>query len=114
MQNRDRLLKSKILYSLLFATMTAPLIGAELYDDKKVSQIEIVIDAPGETGVDPKPILSRMKTQQGDTFSQLIFDSDLKALSEEYEKVVPVLSLKDGKVSIEVHVAPRPIIHQIE
>lgn len=111
MQYRDRFLKSKILYSLLFATMTAPLIGAELYDDKKVSRIEVVID--GESGADPTPIISRMKTQEGDNFSQLVFDSDLKALSEEYDKVEPTLSLKDGKVCIEIHVAPRPIIHQI-
>lgn len=111
MQHRDRFLKSKILYSLLFATMTAPLIGAELYDDKKVSRIEVVID--GESGADPTPIISRMKTQEGDNFSQLVFDRDLKALSEEYDKVEPTLSLKDGKVCIEIHVAPRPIIHQI-
>jgi len=113
MQNRDRFLKSKILYSLLFATLTSPLIGAELYDDKKVSHIEIVIDVPGEKGADPKPILSRMKTQEGDAFSQTVFDSDLKALSEEYDRVEPTLSLKDGKVVIEIRVAPKPIIHQI-
>lgn len=114
MQNRDRLLKSKILYSLLFATMTAPLIGAELYDDKKVSHIEIVIDTPEESRVDPTPILSRMKTQEGDNFSQSIFDNDLKTLSEEYERVDPSLSLKNGQVSIEIHITPRPVIHQIE
>ncbi len=114
MQNRDRLLKSKILYSLLFATMTAPLIGAELYDDKKVSHIEIVIDAPEESRVDPTPILSRMKTQEGDNFSQSIFDNDLKTLSEEYERVDPSISLKNGQVSIEIHITPRPVIHQIE
>jgi len=113
MQNRDRFLKSRILYSLLFATLTAPLVGAELYDDKKVSHIEIVIDAPGETGVDPKPILSRMKTQEGDLFSQLVFDNDLKSLSDEYERVEPYLTLKDGKVSIQIHIVPRPVIHQI-
>ena len=97
MQNRDRLLKSKILYSLLFATMTAPLIGAELYDDKKVSHIEIVIDAPEESRVDPTPILSRMKTQEGDNFSQSIFDNDLKALSEEYERVDPTSPSKTDR-----------------
>jgi outer membrane protein insertion porin family len=111
---QDRLLKSKILYSLLFATMTTPLIGAELYDDKKVSHIEIVIDSPGESGVDPTPILSRMKTQEGDNFSQLIFDSDLKALSEEYDQVEPNITLQNGKVNIEIHVSPRPVIHEIE
>jgi outer membrane protein insertion porin family len=96
------------------ATCTAPLIGAEYYDDKKVSHIEIIVDAPGgESAVDPKPIRSRMKTQEGDSFSQLTFDNDLKSLSEEYERVEPSLSVKDGAVCITIHVLPRPVIHQI-
>jgi outer membrane protein insertion porin family len=115
MQNQNRFLKSKIVYALLFATLTSAMSADELYDDKKVSQIEIVVELPpGESGIDPKPILSRMRTQKGDHFSQLIFDSDLKALSEDYERVEPKLTLKDGKVYIEIHVAPRPVIHQIE
>src|SRR5689334_18848137 len=102
MRNHDYCLKSKILYSLFFATLTAPLVGSELYDDKKVSRIEVIIDAPGESGADPTPIISRMKTHEGDPFSQTIFDNDLKALSEEYDKVEPTLFLKDGKVNIQI------------
>ncbi len=95
--------------------MTAPLLGVELYDDKKISQIEVIIESPGEsTMTDSTPILARMKTKKGDPFSQTMFDSDLKTLSEEYERVEPTLRLKDGQVVIEIHVAPKPIIHQIQ
>jgi len=116
MPNRPRphLLKSRILLSLLFSSMISPLVSAELYDDKKVSHIEIVIDAPDiQSAIDPKPILSRMKTREGDHFSQLTFDSDLKTLAEEYERVEPTLKVKDGKICIEIRVSPKPAIHQI-
>jgi len=115
-QNRleKHLLKSRVLFSLLFSSMVSPLIGVELYDDKKVSHIEIIIDSPDtQSPVNPKPILSRMKTREGDPFSQLTFDSDLKTLSEEYDKVEPILKIKDGKVFIEIRVSPKPLIHQI-
>lgn len=113
-RNVDPLLKSRVLLSLLFSSLTGPLIGAELYDEKKVSHIEIIVDVPSEESIDPKPILSRMKTREGDDFSQLVFDSDLKILSEEYERVEPVIQLKDGKVSISIHITPKPLIHLIQ
>ena len=116
MPNRlgEPFIRSRILLSLLFSSMISPLISAELYDDKKVSHIEIVVDAPDiQSSIDPKPILSRMKTREGDHFSQLTFDSDLKTLAEEYDRVEPSLKVKDGKVYIEIRVTPKPLIHQI-
>jgi outer membrane protein insertion porin family len=108
------LLRSRLLLSCLLSSALSPLAGAELYDDKKVSHIEIIVDSSdSSSSIDPKPILSRMKTREGDRFSQLTFDSDLKALAEEYERVEPALKIKDGKVSIEIRVAPKPIIHQV-
>lgn len=110
----NRLQASRVLLSLLFSSLVSPLIGAELYDEKRVSHIEIVIDSPDvQSAVDPKPILSRMKTREGDSFSQLTFDSDLKTLAEEYEKVEPILKIKDGKLYIEIRISPKPLIHQI-
>jgi len=111
---QKRKIPSKVLLSIFLTSIMAPLCSAEFYDDKKVSCIEIIVDSPGESFVDPKPVLSRMKTQEGDEFSQLTFDNDLKTLSEEYDRVDPVLKLKDGQVSIVIHVTPRPVIHRIE
>lgn len=93
--------------------MTGPLASMELYDDKKVSHIEIVVESAGAEHIDPTPIRARMKTQEGDPFSQATFDSDLKTLAEEYERVEPTIQLKNGQISIEIHVAPKPVIHQI-
>ncbi len=112
---RDRFVRSYVLLSILFASATAPLTGAEFYDDKKIDHIEIVIDSPeAELNFDPKPILSRLKTKEGDGFSQLTFDNDLKSLSEEYDRVEPQIQLKDGEVFITIYVTPKPVIHSIQ
>jgi outer membrane protein insertion porin family len=108
-----RLIKSYALLSILLASMTAPLMSAELYDDQKVSHIEIIVDSQGESPFDPNPVLSRLKTQEGDRFSQLTFDNDLKNLAEEYDRVEPSIKLQNGQVYISIHVTPKPIIHQI-
>ena len=108
-----RYLRSAFLLSLLLTT--APLLATELYEDKRVSQIEIVLDSPDPNlTFDAKPVLSRLKTKEGDEFSQLTFDSDLKNLSEQYDRVEPQIRLKDDRVCISIHVTPKPIIHQIE
>ncbi len=107
-------LSSRILLAILFSCATAPLVGSEFYDEKKVSHIEIVVDNPGDSHIDPRPILARMKTQEGDNFSQLTFDSDLKNLAEDYDHVDPSVKLQDGQVSIVIHVSPKPTIHRIQ
>ncbi len=99
--------------SILLASLTSPLRAVEIFDDRKVGHIEIVVDLEDGTQVDPSPILSKLKTQEGDDFSQLTFDSDLKALSEEYDRVEPSIQLQNGQVVITIHIAPKPIIHQI-
>ena len=109
-----RLIRSYALLSILLASATAPLMAAELYDDRKVSHIEVIIDSDGETYFDPAPILSRLKTQEGDDFSQLTFDNDLKTLADEYDRVEPTLSLQNGKVYIAIRIVPKPVIHQIQ
>lgn len=108
-----RLIRSYALLSILLSSMAAPLLSAELYDERKVKQIEIVVDSRDETQFDPSPILSKLKTQQGDDFSQLTFDSDLKTLASEYDQVEPRIQLVNGEVAITIHVSPKPIIHQI-
>jgi len=112
---KQPLIRSAILLSFLIASVALPLHGTELYDDKKVSRIEIVIDsADPSAGFDPKPLLSQMKTKEGDEFSQLTFDNDLKALSDQYDRVDPSIQLRDGQVVISIHVTAKPVIHSIE
>lgn len=109
-----RLIRSYTLLSILLASMTAPLNGAELYDDRKVIHIEVIIDSESGSSADPTPVLSRLKTKEGDDFSQQTFDNDLKLLSNEYDRVEPSIQLQNGQVYITVHVTPKPIIHQIQ
>ncbi len=107
-------IRSAIFASLFVTFATAPLYSAELYDDKKVSHIEVVLDAPDPSmPFDEKPLLSRLKTKEGDSFSQVTFDNDLKSLSESYERVDPTVDLRDGQVYIVIRVTPKPYIHGI-
>ncbi len=98
--------------AIFLSFFTASLQATELYEDKKVSHIEVVVDGSSQ---DVAPVLSRLKTREGDRFSQLTFDDDLKSLAENYEKVEPAIEMQpDGQVSIVIHVTPRPLIHNIE
>lgn len=108
------MIRSLALLTLLFASAASPLLGVELYDEKRVSRIEVVIDGEDTNYFDPAPVLSRLKTHEGDSFSQLTFDNDLKVLAEEYDRVEPTLKLQNGQVSITLHIVPKPLIHQIQ
>lgn len=108
------LIRSYALLSILLASATTPLIAAELYDDRKVSQVEIIVDSEDGSSFDSTTIQTRLKTQKGDNFSQLTFDSDLKLLADEYERVEPSIKLQNGQVYITIHIVPKPIIHQIQ
>ncbi len=112
MPKNKRLLRSAALLALL---LLSPLNAVELYEEKKVSQIQIEVDSSDPSvSFDPKPILSRLKTKKGDQFSQFTFDNDLKSLSEEYDRVQPSIEVHGEEVTIKIRVLPRPVIHQIE
>lgn len=106
------MLRSYALLSILLASAVAPLYCDELYDNKPVSHIEVVIES-ADGYSDPKSARAKLKTQEGDPFSQTIFDGDLKNLAEEYERVEPSVQLKNGQVVIVIKVSPKPIIHAI-
>ncbi len=108
-----RLIKSYALLSMLLASATCDLSAAEIFDDRKISHIEIIVDTADGGQFDSTPVLSKLKTQEGDDFSQLTFDSDLKTLAGEYDRVEPSIRVQNGQVFITIHVAPKPIIHQI-
>jgi outer membrane protein insertion porin family len=109
-----RLIRSYALLSILLASATSPLLAVELYDDRKVSHIEVIIDSEGVDCSDPTPVLSRLKTHEGDEFSQATFDHDLKTLANEYDRVEPSIQMQNGELYITIRVAPKPIIHQIQ
>jgi outer membrane protein insertion porin family len=102
------------LSSLTWERLTADEPVLEMYDDKPVAHIEISPEnLPPQSAFDPKSIKLRLKTKVGDPFSQFIFDSDLKTLAEDYDRVEPHLQVQNGQVYIQIKVWPRPTIQAI-
>ncbi|HEY2810578.1 MAG TPA: outer membrane protein assembly factor BamA [Rhabdochlamydiaceae bacterium] len=110
-----------IYLSLVAFTCAAPLCKAraeypnvESFEYRKVGSIDVVLESPtANSSFDPKTLLSRLSTKVGDPFSQLTFDSDLKALSEEYDRVEPGIAVHNGEVYITLKLWPRPSIRTI-
>lgn len=58
-------------------------------------------------------IRSRLKTREGDIFSQTSFDNDLKMLVQDYDRVEPMVESDDGKIYITLKVWPKPCIRSV-
>lgn len=86
------------------------------FSGRSVGGIEILLqeEAPSSSSErDLQAIRSRLKTQVGESFSQLDFDEDLKILSEDYGRVEPSIAVKEGEVFITIKLWPKPIIQNI-
>lgn len=101
------------MYAPLMANYTSP--SVEAYEDRKIGNIEVQAEnLPPNASFDPKTVISRLKTKVGDPFSQMTFDSDLKTLSDEYDRVEPNIRVQNGEVYITIKVWPRPTIRTIK
>ena len=85
------------------------------FESQLVKKIEVV---PGDGSATqssfvPTTVLSRIKTREGDIFSQTEFDNDLKNLSKEYDKVEPQIESAEGNLFITLTVWSRPTIRSI-
>jgi outer membrane protein insertion porin family len=91
-----------------------PIAAAEFYESQRVERIDIQAEnLPKGASFDPRPIQEKLKTKVGDPFNQLVFDGDLKALSDDYDRVEPQISNQNGDVFITLKVWLRPTIHKI-
>lgn len=89
--------------------------SVEAFEDRKIANIEIQAEnLPINATFDQKKVLSRLKTKVGDPFSQMTFDSDLKTLSDEYDRVEPIIQVNNGEVYLTIKVWPRPMIRTIK
>ncbi len=87
---------------------------SETYENKRVESLDIIPEnLPPNGSFDSKLVIGRLKTKVGDPFSQLTFDSDLKTLAEEYDRIDPQVEVSGGKVKITIKVWPRPLIRSI-
>ncbi len=104
-------MKTKLL--LLFLLL--PLLGfAQQYEMMRVGKIEIIPEnLPTDTSFDMKAVRTRMHTKSGNFFSQNEFDSDLKMLAEDYERVEPSINVSNGQLCITLRVWLKPTIRNI-
>lgn len=101
--------------SPMHSLMAAYSPSTEAFEDRKIANIEIQAEnLPPNASFDPKTVMSRLKTKVGDPFSQMTFDSDLKTLSEEYDRVEPSIQVNNGEVYLTLKVWPRPMIRTIK
>jgi outer membrane protein insertion porin family len=106
---------------LFFATASHDPIQAEMplpseaYEHMSVGNIEIMVEhLPPNASFDSKTVLNKLKTKVGDPFSQSTFDDDLKALSEEYDRVEPSFEIHNQQLYITLKIWPRPTIRTIK
>lgn len=100
----------------LLATLwmhTAPLDADGPDSPLTVEHLSIEAGNSHVSSFDESAVRARLKTKEGDFFSQTYFDEDLKALASEYHRVVPVVEFKEDRVIIKLKVWPKPLIRTI-
>lgn len=83
------------------------------YENQVIERLDIQVMTPGTTDKDVDAIKGRMRTRQGDLFSQTEFDNDLKSIAKEYDRIVPSLESIEGRMFITLKVWPKPTIRTI-
>ena len=115
-------MKKKIfIYFSLVALACAPLKQVyadfptvETFESRKIGNIDVILEnASANSSFDPKSVLSRLSTKIGDPFSQLTFDSDLKTLAEDYDRVEPTITVHNEETYITLKLWPRPTIRNM-
>jgi outer membrane protein insertion porin family len=87
---------------------------AEAYESRRVERIDIQAEnLPTGTSFDARPVLEKLQTKVGNPFSQLVFDSDLKSLAANYDRIEPQIDVSGGEVFITIKVWLRPTIRKI-
>jgi outer membrane protein insertion porin family len=102
----------KVFFFFIF--LATALYSTEIYENKKVAKIDVIVEsADPEISYDINQIKSLIKTKEGDVFSQLIFDNDLKTLSKDYDRINPQIHLENDEIHLNVTLWPRPLIRKI-
>ena len=89
--------------------------SVEAYEHRRVAEIRIELETnkPG-AHLDETQVLDKMKTKVGDPFSQTIFDQDLKSLSQEYDRAIPYITMRNRELFITIKVWQKPVIRAIK
>jgi len=108
---------SKYTITFVIALAWIASLGAQTmhYENQVIEKIDIVIEnLPSGTNFDVNAVLSRIKTRQGDVFSHIDFDNDLKTLAKEFDRVMPRLESMNGRMYITLRIWPKPTIRTIQ
>lgn len=104
----------RILFLLIVClSIMQSLFAQTQYENQVIEKINIIVHTKTGTVQDTYSILNRLRTQNGRLFSQADFDDDLKVLSQDYDRVEPSVEMSKEKVSIAIHLWPKPIISSI-
>ncbi|MFZ4098765.1 MAG: outer membrane protein assembly factor BamA [Chlamydiia bacterium] len=80
-----------------------------------IHSIQILPALPDpDQAVDARILKAKLRTREGDLFSQSAFDADLKMLAEQYDQVDPQLRSTPNGLEITLRITPRPTIREIE
>src|SRR4051812_45981449 len=97
-----------------FDLVAAPVLTSEAVESRRVERIDVQAEnLPPNATFDPKPVLEKLDTKVGDPFSPSVFDTDLKTLAEQYDRVEPEVQMRSGEVFITLKVWLRPTIRSI-
>ena len=101
--------------ALFFVFVFYPVFGQLFqYEQFIVDKIDVeVMNPPSGSTFNSNSVLARIKTKEGDIFSQIDFDSDLKTLAQEYDRIEPSIEAVDQKVFINLKVWLKPHIRTI-
>lgn len=83
------------------------------YENKIIEKIQVVLNTPSNEEFDAESVKLMLKTKEQDHFSQSEFDNDLKALSQNFDRVIPEITIADQKVYITLKISLKPLIHTI-
>ncbi len=87
---------------------------AQNYESLRVNRIDVLPqNLENAVAFDARQVRTRLNTKMGNLFSQQEFDSDLKMLSEEYDRVDPLIHMVEGEIQITLKVWFKPHIRQI-
>lgn len=105
-------LKSLIVFCLLISVSAYGQILQ--YENHEISNITIIVHTQVGDVCDSKAVLARILTKEGGFFSQNDFDEDLKTLSQDFDRIEPVVEIIDDKVSIQIEAWTKPVIRHIK
>jgi len=102
---------NRLFFLLLLLTTTA---FAQNYESLRINRIDILPqNLERDVSFDARQVRARMHTKVGNLFSQQEFDSDLKLLAEEYDRVDPVIHMSEGQIVITLKIWFKPSIRHI-